>query len=122
MQLLVRHPTILQLHACFDTPAELHLLLELANGGELFDRIVAKVIALAGRWQIIKRRRGALLRSIGYVHIPLQVASARCRLAVGKACLMSHPMISRVVKWEGFPWEVGNWEGFRVGWRRRGWG
>lgn len=36
----VSHPNILQIRGVFETPKILYLVLELATGGELFDRVV----------------------------------------------------------------------------------
>eukprot|EP00397_Hematodinium_sp_SG-2012_P009631 GEMP01009722.1.p1 GENE.GEMP01009722.1~~GEMP01009722.1.p1 ORF type:complete len:354 (+),score=64.48 GEMP01009722.1:101-1162(+) len=40
---LIRHPHIVQLYEIIETPAQLYLIMEYANGGELFDYIVANV-------------------------------------------------------------------------------
>lgn len=39
---LIRHPNIIQLYEILETPKQLYLIMEYANGGELFDYIVAK--------------------------------------------------------------------------------
>jgi 5'-AMP-activated protein kinase catalytic alpha subunit len=36
----LRHPHIIQLYEIIETPKELFLIMEYANGGELFDHIV----------------------------------------------------------------------------------
>ena len=38
---LIRHPNIIQLYEIIETPKQLFLIMEYANGGELFDYIVA---------------------------------------------------------------------------------
>ena len=38
---LIRHPHIIQLYEIIETPKQLYLITEYANGGELFDHIVA---------------------------------------------------------------------------------
>ena len=38
----IKHPNVMQLHESFDEPMYFYLITELVNGGELFDRIVAK--------------------------------------------------------------------------------
>lgn len=40
---LMNHDHIIRLHDYFETPAYYYLVLELCEGGELFDRIVEKV-------------------------------------------------------------------------------
>lgn len=42
MRSVAGHPNILQLYETFDEPRKLHLVLELLNGGNLFDLIVDK--------------------------------------------------------------------------------
>ncbi len=37
---LIRHPNIIQLYDIIETPKHLYLIMEFANGGELFDHIV----------------------------------------------------------------------------------
>lgn len=39
---LIRHPNIIQLYEIIETPKQLYLIMEYANGGELFDYIVKK--------------------------------------------------------------------------------
>lgn len=39
---LIRHPNIIQLYEIIETPKQLYLIMEYANGGELFDYIVEK--------------------------------------------------------------------------------
>ena len=39
---MLEHPNIIKLIDVFDTPATLCLVLELVEGGDLFDRIVSK--------------------------------------------------------------------------------
>jgi 5'-AMP-activated protein kinase, catalytic alpha subunit len=39
---IVRHPNIIQLYEIIETPKQLYLIMEYANGGELFDYIVSK--------------------------------------------------------------------------------
>lgn len=39
---LIRHPNIIQLYEIIETARQLYLIMEYANGGELFDYIVAK--------------------------------------------------------------------------------
>ncbi|XP_070541852.1 calcium/calmodulin-dependent protein kinase type IV-like [Ptychodera flava] len=40
--LKLKHPNVIQLREIFETQSELHLVLELVTGGELFERIVAR--------------------------------------------------------------------------------
>ena len=39
---IVRHPNVIQLYEIIETKKQLYLIMEYANGGELFDYIVAK--------------------------------------------------------------------------------
>ena len=39
---MLDHPNVIKLYDVFDTPAQLYLVLELVEGGDLFDRIVSK--------------------------------------------------------------------------------
>jgi 5'-AMP-activated protein kinase catalytic alpha subunit len=39
---LIRHPNIIQLYEIIETPKQLYLIMEFAEGGELFDHIVSK--------------------------------------------------------------------------------
>jgi len=38
---IVRHPNVIQLYEIIETQKQLYLIMEYANGGELFDFIVA---------------------------------------------------------------------------------
>ena len=42
LHLVSDHPNIAQLKGAFEDKAHVHLVLEICNGGELFDRIVSK--------------------------------------------------------------------------------
>lgn len=49
------HPNITQLRGAFEDRHNVHLVMELCSGGELFDRIVARGFY---RWAVLLHRRG----------------------------------------------------------------
>jgi len=62
---LIDHPNVIQLKEVFDTKKHLLIVMEMVEGGELFDRILKKrVISEYGASQIIKQ----LLEVVSYLH------------------------------------------------------
>jgi len=72
---LVVHPHILRLYESFDSPRRLYMVLELATGGELFDRIVARgSYSEADAAEVLRQLCDALshMHSLGVVHSDLK--------------------------------------------------
>ena len=53
---MIRHPNIIQLYEIIETPKQLYLIMEYANGGELFDYIVKH--GKVTRWTLWKMSSG----------------------------------------------------------------
>jgi len=61
----INHPNVMRLHESFDEPMYFYLITELVNGGELFDRIVAKeAYNEADAAQLVK----IFLQTLEYLH------------------------------------------------------
>lgn len=62
---LIRHPNIIQLYEIIETPKQLYLIMEYANGGELFDYIVKKHrVGEEEAWGFFQQ----IISGIDYIH------------------------------------------------------
>ena len=62
---LTRHPNIIQLYEIIETPKQLYLIMEYADGGELFDYIVNKSkVEEIEAWIIFQQ----IISGIDYIH------------------------------------------------------
>lgn len=62
---LTRHPNIIQLYEIIETPKQLYLIMEYADGGELFDYIVNKSkVEEIEAWLIFQQ----IISGIDYIH------------------------------------------------------
>lgn len=59
------HPNVIRVHEMFDTPEALYIVLELAKGGELFDRIVDKEKLSESETKLVFVQ---LLQAVKYLH------------------------------------------------------
>ena len=67
----LQHPNVILLHQTAETPEELYLLMEKAEGGELFDRIVSRGhFSEPQAIQVMKQLLGVLefMHSRGLIH------------------------------------------------------
>ncbi len=72
---MVTHPHILRLYESFDSPKRLYMVLELATGGELFDRIVERGTYSEADAALVIRQLGDALQhihSLDVVHSDLK--------------------------------------------------
>lgn len=63
---LVQHPNVVRLHEVIDTPATLYLVMELAEGGDLYDYIVRHEGGVAE--DTAKRHFAQIVRAVAYCH------------------------------------------------------
>ncbi|CAL8319994.1 unnamed protein product [Gadus morhua 'NCC'] len=63
---LVQHPNVVRLYEAIDTPTTLHLVMELAEGGDLYDYILRHEGGVAER--AAKRHFAQVARAVAYCH------------------------------------------------------
>ncbi|CAL8263401.1 unnamed protein product [Merluccius merluccius] len=63
---LVQHPNVVRLYEAIDTPTTLHLVMELAEGGDLYDYILRHEGGVAER--AAKRHFAQMARAVAYCH------------------------------------------------------
>lgn len=63
---LVQHPNVVRLYEVIDTPATLYLVMELAEGGDLYDYIIRHDGGVAEG--TAKRHFAQIVRAVGYCH------------------------------------------------------
>lgn len=75
MELLQGHPHVVSLKGAFEDPLNVHLVMELCEGGELFDRIMVKKRYTEQEGAIVCRTVVGVLRychALGYIHRDLK--------------------------------------------------
>lgn len=63
---LVQHPNVVRLYEVIDTPTKLYLVLELGDGGDLYDYIMKHEGGLSE--EIARKYFKQILRAITYCH------------------------------------------------------
>lgn len=63
---LVQHPNVVQLHEVIDTPTTLYLVMELAEGGDLYDYILRHEGGVAEG--TAKRHFAQIVQAVAYCH------------------------------------------------------
>lgn len=63
---LVQHPNVVRLYEVIDTHSKLYLILELADGGDLYDYIMRHESGLSER--VVQEYFAQIVRAISYCH------------------------------------------------------
>lgn len=96
----MRHPNIIHMEDVFESDAKIHMVMEIMQGGELFDYVVEKGTLSESEASVMVRKVSSKLASLcGGGYPTHQQELAVCQAKLGHFCLSTVYFIPGRVRW-----------------------